>query len=154
MILTVTMSGCSSNNSNQTTLKSASEVMASTLKEVTDTDISVTVSYTEDKYTDNFDRLYGVEKGLVSDGAIAYAELGKSADEISILVAGSEDDVDSLKSALEARIEQRKKDFNGYAPAEVSKLENAVVFTEGRYVTLVICDNPSDVKKELLKNIK
>ena len=150
LFLLLSVSACSDSQP----VKSAAIVMEQTLAVATDTDVSVTVNYDEDKYISNFDRLYGLDKSLVSDGSIAYAERGMSADEVSLLVADNENDASEIEEALKSRIEQRKKDFNGYAPEEVKKLDASVVVKSGRYVALIICDNPTAVRTALLDAIR
>ena len=41
-----------------------------------------------------------------------------------------------------ARIEDRKNQFSGYKPEEVYKLDNAIVMVQGRYVALIIGEDP------------
>lgn len=66
---------------------------------------------------------------------------GGFADEVFVIMTEGID-IDSLKTAVESRIETRKKDFEDYNPDEVDKLEN--YYTEeanGYYIYAVTSDN-------------
>lgn len=148
LIFAVTICLCACSDSQP--VKSAATVMEQILSAVTDTDVTVTVNYDEEKYKSNFDMLYSIDSGLVSDGAIAYAERGMSADEISLLIADSDKAAVEIEAALKSRIQRRRNDFTGYAPDEVRKIDASIVVKSGRYVALIICDDPSAVRSALL----
>lgn len=68
-------------------------------------------------------------------------------EEISIFVAKTEDDVASIRAAVDRRVEDQTFNFQDYRPEEMPKLENAVILERGRYVFYAACANPDDVRK-------
>lgn len=129
-------------------------IMGKLLKIVDDTEITVTVTYGEEKYEEYFEYLYDLKMSVISDGTISYASTGGFADEISILKATDSDEAAEIKTALKKRIERRINDFTGYAPEEVAKLEQSEVFSEGDYVVLAICDDADKIHKAFKEAIK
>ena len=71
------------------------------------------------------------------------------ADEISIILADEEKDVDVIKGHLEERIERRARDFEGYEPDEADKVYNAVIDTNGLYVIMVIADDAENIVDDI-----
>lgn len=79
------------------------------------------------------------ELGL--EGCEAYlAATGATAEEIVVLKLTDKKDLSDAEAALQKRVESQKKQFENYVPAEVYKLENAVIASHGRYVALIVCD--------------
>ena len=103
-----------------------------------------TLYYDAENYEELFEYLYDTSPDRAEDGAYAYAS-SAVADEVTIIRASETDDVEVIKGHLEERIERRMQDFNGYKPEEVEKLENAVIDTYGRYVFMVVSENPQDI---------
>lgn len=152
IIMVLGLSACgaknsSPENSSDSTSKakvSCKEVLEGILTEVTDTHNDTKLFYEDEKYEEYFEYLYDTSVKRVNDGAFAYAS-ASYADEITVLYAAEEDDVDTIEKHLEDRIERRIQDFNGYKPEEVAKLENARIETEGRYIIMVVADDPDKV---------
>ena len=96
---------------------------------------------------DNIQIMYALEVNVFEDYSIYYAGSGGYADEISVIEVSSKDEVKNIKKVFEDRVEARIKVFEGYAPLEAEKLENAVIKTQGNYVFLVICEDPDKAKK-------
>lgn len=126
------------------------KALAEQLRELAGEDYSLT-SYGEQTYTENFRNLYGMEldSDLVSDGAIAYAN--GSADEISLLYVYDADAVPAVKRLLENRVERRIRDFTGYMPEELPKLEDARIAVNGHYVLLVVGNHAEEIVRLFLK---
>lgn len=81
--------------------------------------------------------LYGIDEDLVADCAV-YASTGATAEELAIFTLSSQDDVETVSTALGYRVEDRIEGLRDYLPDEVSKLENAVIKTRGASVLLVV----------------
>lgn len=65
-----------------------------------------------------------------------------TADEIFIIELKDANDAETAKEALKARKETRHTAFNTYLPSEVNRVDAGLIASYGKYVTLVICDNP------------
>ena len=91
------------------------------------------------------EKLYGEPAGSFTDGGIMFVGSGAEADEISVL-AGKDTDCTEL---LTQRRDRRYKDFEGYAPDELEKIEQAEIFTVGDLTVLVISDSADEIKELL-----
>lgn len=116
------------------------EVLSKVLEQV-DTKMDTTVVYGEDIYEKNFETLYNFPIKEVVDGGISYAATGGLADEISIVHVKSDKEMADAKGYMQARIQKRIKDFTGYKPDEVKKLESAKVIVHKQYIALIINEN-------------
>ncbi len=81
--------------------------------------------------------LYGIDEDLVTDCAV-YASTGATAEELAIFSLASEEDAQTVATALGYRVEDRIEGLRDYLPDEISKLENAVIKTQGASVLLVV----------------
>ncbi len=102
----------------------------------------------ESEFDENCEKLFGVTAQEISDGGIMFVSSGSGADEISVLKC------ENAEELLERRRQQRYSDFEGYAPDELEKIENAVIFEyEGEYI-LIISDNAESLKNLVINEEK
>ena len=96
---------------------------------------------------EKFARVSDMDYAHVEDFFILYAENGAgNADEIAVVAVNNERDVSAAADSLRAHVEYRTQLYSTYDPAQVPKLNDALVFNEGRYAVLVVCDDPAAVK--------
>ena len=67
-----------------------------------------------------------------------YAGSGYYADEAALIVLASEGDMAAAKKAVEEHIAQKRNQFLNYIPEEVSKIDKAVVWQEGKWIIVCI----------------
>lgn len=72
---------------------------------------------------------------------------GGFADEVAVFEAASAEKVKTIQEAAKARIERRRKDFDGYNPDELTKIDDAQVTAKGNYVLVLITDDNAAAKK-------
>lgn len=89
--------------------------------------------------------LYGISEDAVFTGSV-YISTNATAEEIAVFEAVSGDEASAIKDKLETRVETQRSSFESYNPAEVPKLDNAVIQVKNTYVVLVVCDNTSEAK--------
>ena len=130
------------------------DIVEEALETVTSTKIDSKVSYGEEAYEKNFQRLYNFTMKKVEDGTIAYASTGGYADEISIVRVKDDKDLKDAKGYLNAQIKKRKNDFQGYKPEEIKKIDNARIMVRDNYVALIICDEAAEVETAMRAAIK
>ncbi|MBE6853189.1 MAG: DUF4358 domain-containing protein [Ruminococcus sp.] len=92
----------------------------------------VSVEGSDIKYT------YDIEESLYEDFAAEAAGNMAFADEIVFIKASSEDNIEKIKKALEARVQSRKDTLQSYAPAEYDKLCKSEIIVNGNYVYLIV----------------
>lgn len=89
---------------------------------------------------------YGIEEALLSD-AVLYTGSGATPEEICVMKASSEDNVTAVKEAAEHRLQLQKEDFVDYAPAEMPKLESAVIYQKGLFVVYSVSGDSSKAEE-------
>ncbi|MFR3078276.1 MAG: DUF4358 domain-containing protein [Intestinimonas butyriciproducens] len=87
---------------------------------------------------DMISSLYGLES---QPEAAASASTGATAEEIAVLVFSTQEEADDARKALEARVSDQKDACEGYLPAELPKLEQAIVKESGSSVLLVVAND-------------
>lgn len=108
-------------------------------------------TYEDSIYQDSFATLYGIapDTSIIFDGAIAYGN--GNANEISILCVTDESHLDKMGWVLKQRLERRIRDFEGYMPQELPKLEEAQIVTNGNYIMLVVSLDAEAIAEEFLR---
>lgn len=81
--------------------------------------------------------LYGIDETSVRCSAV-YGSTGASAEELAIFTFEDGEGVDAALSAFRLRVEDRTEEMRDYLPAELPKLDGAVVERRGNSVLLVI----------------
>lgn len=77
------------------------------------------------------------------ESAVVYLEpTGGMAEEVSLFKAKSGEG-EKVKAMLEKRLTEQKTKFENYVPAEVFKIENAVLLEKGDYLGLVVATDPA-----------
>lgn len=78
----------------------------------------------------------------ISDASAAYVYVGSgaSADELALFEFSGSEDAEKAVEAAEARVNSQMEDFAGYIPAEVEKLDHALIKTYGRYLVVCVSD--------------
>ena len=86
------------------------------------------------------------EEEVVLEESAIICSTGATAEEIAVFTA-CEGTVEQVVAACESRIEAQKVGFENYVPAELEKLEDAVIATEGNKVILIVCDDAQNAEK-------
>lgn len=82
----------------------------------------------------------------------SYVGTGATAEEILIIEVLDKKDIDEIKENIEAKIEERKVDFQNYLPKEVFKLENYNLEIKGNYIIFCVSNNYEKAKEIINKN--
>lgn len=98
---------------------------------------------------DNFQFKYGVTADDYSEFSVWWAGSGGDADEVCIVKA-KEDKLDTVKAAVEKRLEDQKAVFKDYVPAQYDKLCDTKVKTEGDYVYWVCTNDNSKAEDTVM----
>ena len=84
--------------------------------------------------------LYGLSADQVAE-CTAYLSTGASAEEIVLFTMADEAGVKAVEDACAWRIEDQTFGYKSYKPAEVPKLENAIVEVRGTTVLFVVAND-------------
>ena len=89
---------------------------------------------------------YDVDTSGISDIAW-YVGSGAAADELAVIKCSDEGTFNSVKEAIEARIDYLRDGYSDYGPAQVPKIDNACVAAYNNSVLVYcICENSSDAE--------
>lgn len=88
--------------------------------------------------------LYGCAEGTE---VVAYAGTGATAEELAVFNCGTAEAADTLVKNLETRNQTRISQYSDYNPAEVPKLEKALIMSGGQYVVLLVASDTSSAEK-------
>lgn len=78
--------------------------------------------------------------------AVFYESTGATAEEIVVLKCSGESDAGKAEDALKARVEEQKESFTDYVPAELEKLNAAVICKSGNCAVLSVSDEPDKAR--------
>ena len=101
---------------------------------------SVPFDDTMQSVPENAASVYGIldEDGYTGDCAL-YISTMATPEEIAVFRADSALSTDDLTALAQARLARQKESYAAYAPAEMPKLESALVRTIGDFVIVCVC---------------
>lgn len=91
--------------------------------------------------------IYGLDP--VPDSAVAYSSTGATAEEVVVLKYADKDSCDAGWKALQKRVEDQRAACDGYLPAELPKLDKALISQVGNTVLLVVASDSAAASKAL-----
>lgn len=81
--------------------------------------------------------------------AAVYAGSGATAEEVAVFDAGSDDAAKALVTTMEKYIEEQIISYESYVPAEVARLDKAIIDREGRYVAVCVTYDVTNAKNAI-----
>jgi hypothetical protein len=96
----------------------------------------------DDRFSDFLYNYYDMDIETLDDGVFCYPDSGEDAREVTVLRFKEGTDMSAVEESLLAYIQSRIITYQGYMPAQVLQLEQAVVEIHGQYAALFVCDNP------------
>lgn len=144
--LVLLFSACGKNNTTQLVsmydLRVAMEAADDSLPEL------LNINSAEDGAKDKFTQhICEMDYDKVAGFFVSYAAEGGLADEIVVVAVKDASDVKEVKELLEKHKENRYHLLEQYEPKEVKRVSDGLVFTDGNYAVLIICDRADAVKK-------
>lgn len=98
-------------------------------------------------------RFYGLN-GVDFEGALLYTSSGNiSAEEVLLLQVKDEAQIEQVRKAIQKRIDNRKSDFEGYAPEQLENLKQAQISMRGSFVFLAIGPKAAEYKAVFSKSL-
>ncbi|MCL2054173.1 MAG: DUF4358 domain-containing protein [Oscillospiraceae bacterium] len=97
---------------------------------------------------------YDVDESLFEAMSLVICASGAYPDELAVFELKNESDSDTVKEAIQKRLDSQTTLFKDYTPSEMYKLDNAVIGDKGKYVYFLACaDNAraEEVVKDILE---
>ncbi len=92
-------------------------------------------------------RLYGLTAGDYEGVMLYCPTTNMGAEELLVIKLRDTSQQETVKAALETRIQTQKKSFEGYGVTQFEMLEKAVIEVQGNFVLLVVAQDPAPVRK-------
>ena len=84
------------------------------------------------------DGWYSFDSEKVAEFTVYVTDFPSVADEIVVVKLSDKGYLSEAETILKDRVDNRKKEFEGYSPTESYKAENAVITSHGNYVALIV----------------
>lgn len=98
-------------------------------------------------------RFYGLN-GVDFEGVLLYTSSGNiSAEEVLLLQVKDEAQIKQVRKTIQKRIDNRKSDFEGYAPEQLEYLKQAQISIRGSFVFLAIGPKAAEYKAVFSKSL-
>ena len=98
-------------------------------------------------------RYYGLNSADYKGAMLYSSDASISVEEVLLIEAKNEAQTAEIREAVERRIEQRRNDFDGYAPEQVQLLENAQVLVRGRFVFMAVSPDAEQYRTAFVKRV-
>ncbi|MBR4719515.1 MAG: DUF4358 domain-containing protein [Lachnospiraceae bacterium] len=106
------------------------------------------VTYKDDLSTIDLDTaqmIFNFKDADITEAAF-YESTGATAEEIVVIKCAEEADAGVIEDSLKARVEEQKESFTDYVPAELEKLNAAVISRQGNCAVLSVSDEPDKAR--------
>lgn len=98
-------------------------------------------------------RYYGLNSADYKGAMLYSSDASISVEEVLLIEAKNEAQTAEIREAVERRIEQRRNDFDGYAPEQVQLLENAQVLVRGRFVFMAVSPDAEQYRTAFVNSL-
>lgn len=88
-----------------------------------------------------------VDQEKLANGLVIAAMMNVNADEVIVLEAKDEADVEALKASLEKELENQDQTWKQYLPEQYEKVKENIITTKGKYLLYVTYTNPEKVEE-------
>ena len=97
---------------------------------------------------------YYLLNDTIATHAILISGSGATAEEVAVLKVADKKDLPAARKILESRVEEQKFRFEDYVPAEMVKLENPVIITQGDVAILVLANDKTVAEAAVKKALE
>ncbi len=96
-------------------------------------------------------RLYGLNPSDYEGVTLYYPSTNMGTDELLLVKLRDVGQQETVKTAMESRIQSQMDVFEGYAPAEYAALEQGIIEVRGNYLLLIVSKQQESVRQAFLK---
>lgn len=98
-------------------------------------------------------RLYGLNEKELEDVSLYYTQATMGVNEILLVRAEEEQDLDIVEDAVRMRKETQIENFEGYGAKQVKLLDESIVKKKGRYLLYVVSPKAEKVEQAFRKSL-
>ena len=142
LLLLISLAACAGNANNSVDVLTLKKHMVDENASLPSTDCAKS----DDENGKNaFSYLCDIDYGKVGSYFFCYSASG-GPEEIAVIRLKSASDVEEAKSAVKKHVETRKALFKEYDPEGAAFYEQALVFSDGNDVVLIVCSSPMAIR--------
>lgn len=138
--LLLSTAACGDNGSADISNASAAEIASAVMEKTVFVDEMLEL---QTKIASDF---YDIPDG-VDDFVVYMSSSGATAEELSVFKCADSSQAKLVKSACEKRVEALKEKFEDYIPAELDKINSAVIKERGNFVMFICADSTAEAVK-------
>lgn len=97
---------------------------------------------------------YNLDLNLLDSYSVYIDGTGGFSDELAIFQVKDTKDIETVKQAIQSRVEDRKNAFESYNPEEFDKLQNCVIREQGVYILFCVSDDNATVEENFMSYFK
>ena len=98
-------------------------------------------------------RYYGLNSADYNGVLYYSSEFTISAEEVLVIEAKSETQVEHIRDAIEDRLRDRRETFADYAPKQAQMIEQAEILVRGKYVFVAVSPVAEEYKKIFMRSL-
>lgn len=92
-------------------------------------------------------KLYSISDKDIEDYMLYAPKTNMDANEIIILKAKNQQDIDNLKEKIEKRISKQEESFKNYRPEQYEILDKHILSIKGKYIIAIVSKDVDKIKK-------
>jgi len=101
---------------------------------------------TDDPSAEIYEESMQLDRDQLANGRIIAAAMNVNADEIILIEAKEETQVDAIEEALERQKDQEYQIWETYLPDQFEKVKNNIIKTNGKYLLYVTYEDPEAIE--------
>lgn len=98
-------------------------------------------------------RLYGLNSGELKFWVLYTAQDNMDVEELLLVEAAEEGQIDQIRQAVERRVEVQKNNFEGYGPEQLKLIEKYVLQEADPYLLFVISEDAEAAKSGFVRGL-
>lgn len=138
---------CTACGNNVTASASVSEMTAEILN-------SFSSDFMSELTAERMPSYYNIDLNLLESYSVYIDGSGGFSDELAIFQVKDTKDVETVKQAIQTRVDERKNVFESYNPEEFDKLQNFIIKEQGTYILFCVSDDNATVENSFMSYFK
>ncbi len=150
MLAVLALTGCGGNGEAVEASVSVSEASASGITSAVMAEIEIPSAM--EKSAESIGAYYDIDTTTISEMSVFICGSGAYPDELAVFKFNDDESARLGAEAVQSRLDSQTAIYKDYTPAEMYKLEEAVLITEGNWVAFAACSDNARAK-EIIENM-
>ncbi|MBQ8175746.1 MAG: DUF4358 domain-containing protein [Oscillospiraceae bacterium] len=142
------LTGCNGGEEAVEANATISEVSEATANEITAAIMAeIEIPSAMEKTAENLNAYYDIDTATVAEMSVFICGSGAYPDELAVFRFNDEASAKAGAEAVQSRLDSQTAIYKDYTPAEMYKLEEAVIITEGNWIAFAACADNARAKE-------